>query len=207
MTTVEERQAALDALAAEINACTRCLLHQGRTKAVPGSGPVDAEIMFIGEGPGVNEDRQGLPFVGASGDLLDKMLQLIGLDRKAVFIANVVKCRPPGNRDPRSAEIKACESFLARQLELIDPKMIVTLGRFSMARWFPKEKISKIHGQAKKIDGRLCMPMFHPAAALRNPRLLPEVEADFKKIPDLIKQMDAMRDETPPEQMTQLSMF
>ncbi len=197
----------LEAIAEEVCQCTLCPLHKGRTHAVPGSGPATAEIMFIGEGPGANEDRQGLPFVGASGNLLDAMLQKIHLDRDKVFITNVVKCRPPGNRDPRKPEIEACKPYLERQIEALDPKMIITLGRFSMARWFPDGKITKIHGQAKKMDGRLIMPMFHPAAALRNPRLRPEVEADFQKIPDLIAKMDSMRDEEPPQEATQLSMF
>jgi DNA polymerase len=208
MTTVEERQAQLDALAAEVRACTQCPLHTGRTNAVPGAGPVVAEIMFIGEGPGFNEDQQGLPFVGASGKLLDELLQKIGLSRREVFIANVIKCRPPGNRDPRVPEIEACAPYLDRQIEIINPKMVVTLGRFSMAKWFPKTaKITQIHGQAKKIGGRLVMPMFHPAAALRNPGLRPDLEADFMKMPALINKMDQMRDEEPPEEATQLSLF
>jgi uracil-DNA glycosylase family 4 len=207
MTTVEERQAQLDAIAAEVSACTTCPLHLGRTRAVPGDGPVTAEIMFIGEGPGFHEDQQGLPFVGASGNYLDELLQSIGLHRSQVFIANVIKCRPPGNRDPRSGEIEACTAYLDRQLEIINPKMVVTLGRFSMAKWFPRGKITRIHGQARKIDGRLYVPMFHPAAALRNPKLRDDVEADFKRIPELLARLDEMRDDSPPEPAKQLSLF
>ncbi|MBN1286080.1 MAG: uracil-DNA glycosylase [Anaerolineae bacterium] len=207
MTTVEERQAALDAIAGEIRACTLCPLHEGRTNAVPGSGPVNAEVMFIGEGPGATEDEQGLPFVGASGRLLDELLNMIGMKRDQVFIANVVKCRPPGNRDPRTSELTTCAPYLDRQIELIDPKMIITLGRYSMARWFPEGKITQIHGQAKKIEGRLIMPVYHPAAALRNPSWRPQLEADFKQIPALIRQIGTIKDEEPPEEATQLSLF
>ncbi|HQE19731.1 MAG TPA: uracil-DNA glycosylase, partial [Aggregatilineales bacterium] len=156
----------LEQIAAEVAVCTRCPLHRGRTKAVPGEGSPNADIMFIGEGPGYHEDRQGRPFVGASGSFLTEMLEGIGLRREDVFIANVVKCRPPGNRDPEPHEIQACSAYLDRQIALIDPKVIVTLGRFSMAKWFPTARISRIHGQARKINGRLIVPFFHPAAAL-----------------------------------------
>lgn len=207
MSNIEERQATLDALAEEIKSCTLCPLHEGRTHAVPGSGPVSAEVMFIGEGPGANEDEQGLPFVGASGRLLDEMLQMINLSRDEVFITNVVKCRPPGNRDPRRGEVEACKPYLDRQIELIDPKIIITLGRFSMARWFPDGRITKIHGETKKFGGHLVMPVYHPAAALRNPKWRPELEDDFKKIPDLIQKFDTIKGEDPPEQATQLNLF
>ncbi|GAB4465860.1 MAG: uracil-DNA glycosylase [Anaerolineae bacterium] len=207
MSNTDERRAELEAVAQEVHACTRCPLHQSRTNAVPGSGPVTAEIMFIGEGPGFYEDQQGLPFVGASGKFLDELLQGVGLERRNVYITNVVKCRPPGNRDPRPDEIEACAGYLDRQIALIDPKMIITLGRFSMAKWFPNGRITQIHGQARKIGGRLYMPMFHPAAALRNPKLRPEVEADFSKIPELLKEMANLRDDAPPDQAQQLSLF
>ena len=207
MTTDPERQAQLDAIAAEVNVCVKCPLHKARTKAVPGSGPVTAPIMFIGEGPGFHEDQQGLPFVGASGKYLDDLLQGIGLNRTEVYITNVVKCRPPGNRDPRPDEIDTCADYLDRQIALINPKIIITLGRFSMAKWFPNAQISKIHGQPKKIGGRVYLPMYHPAAALRNPKLLAEVEADFKKIPDILKEMATLRDDSPPPAAQQLSLF
>jgi uracil-DNA glycosylase family 4 len=132
----------LQALAAEITQCTKCLLHRGRTKAVPGEGPANSEIMFIGEAPGFHEDQQGRPFVGAAGKFLEELLESIGLKRQDVYIANVIKCRPPGNRDPLPEEIEACEPYLDRQIELIQPRMVVTLGRFSMARAFPRARIS-----------------------------------------------------------------
>ena len=186
--TVEQRQTALNAIASEIAVCTKCPLHVGRTKAVPGAGPITAEIMFIGEGPGFNEDKQGLPFVGQSGHFLEQLLTLIGLTRNDVFITNVVKCRPPENRDPEPLEIDTCTSnYLFRQIELINPKVIATLGRFSMGLFFPKAKITQIHGQPKKENGRVYLPLFHPAAVLRNMAVLkPQAEADFKKIPQLL---------------------
>src|SRR5260221_2527554 len=176
--TLEKRTATMEALAAEIKVCKKCPLYEGRTHAVPGAGPINADIMFIGEGPGYNEDKQGLPFVGNSGHLLEEFLALIGLDRSQVFIGNVVKCRPPGNRDPMPAEVETCTSnYLFRQIEAINPKVIVTLARFSMALLLPKGKISQIHGQPKKEKGRYYLPLFHPAAILRNMSLKPQAEA------------------------------
>jgi DNA polymerase len=167
--TVEEREEALARIADEIVACTRCELHKTRTKSVPGEGPADARIMLIGEAPGWNEDQQGRPFVGAAGRFLEELLASAGMTRDEVFITNVVKSRPPGNRDPLPDEIAACAPFLERQIEVIDPDVIVTLGRFSMARWFPGERISRIHGQPKRVGRRLIVPMYHPAAALHQP--------------------------------------
>jgi DNA polymerase len=163
--------------------------------------------MFIGEGPGFHEDQQGLPFVGAAGEFLEELLAMIGLKRDEVFIANVIKCRPPGNRDPRANEIEACRGFLDRQISLIRPLVIVTLGRFSMARYFPNAKISHIHGQPRKIDGILYYPMYHPAAALHQPSLRPEVEDDMARIPDLMARIDEFPDSPPQEQVTQLNLF
>ncbi len=204
----------LEQVAAEVAACTRCPLHRGRTNAVPGEGSPNADIMFIGEGPGYHEDRQGRPFVGASGNFLTEMLEGIGLRREDVFIANVVKCRPPGNRDPEPHEIQACSAYLDRQIALIDPKVIVTLGRFSMAKWFPTARISRIHGQARKINGRLIVPFFHPAAALHQPTLRQAVEEDFRKLPGFVAQVMAERgpddteeDDPPGEAFEQLSLF
>ena len=198
----------LEKIAKEVSSCQKCPLHQGRTNAVPGEGRPDADILFIGEGPGFHEDRQGLPFVGASGKFLDAMLGSIGLKREDVFIANVVKCRPPSNRDPQPDEIDACRSYLERQIELINPKVIVTLGRFSMARYFPDAKISKIHGQPKQVGKRLVIPMFHPAAALHQPKLRDTVEEDFARIPKLIEQMgDEGGDESIPDEPEQLRLF
>jgi DNA polymerase len=142
--------------------------------------------MFIGEGPGFHENEQGRPFVGAAGNFLEELLETIGLKREDVFIGNVVKCRPPSNRDPLPDEIEACSSYLQRQIEAIDPKVIVTLGRFSMARYFPDAKISQIHGQAKEINGRLIVPMYHPAAALHQPSLRDVVKEDFAMLPGMI---------------------
>ena len=170
----------------EIADCPRCVLAKTRTRTVPGSGPLNADLMFIGEGPGAREDEFGLPFIGAAGRFLDELLNAIGLSRAEVYITNVVKCRPPGNRDPLPAETAACEDFLARQIELIDPTVIATLGRFSMARWFPDARISQIHGMASELDGRTIVPLYHPAAALRNGGLRPAMHADFARIRELL---------------------
>jgi DNA polymerase len=178
---------ALLTLAADIRRCDLCGLASVRTNAVPGAGPFTAEIMFIGEGPGFNEDVQGLPFVGQSGKLLDTLLAGINLNRSQVFITNVVKCRPPDNRDPWPDEMQICTStYLYRQIELINPKVIVTLGRFSMGLFFPNAKITAIHGTVKWQNGRAYLPMFHPAAILRNMGLKPQADADMAKLPGLI---------------------
>jgi DNA polymerase len=176
----------LQRVAAEVRVCQLCSLAAGRTQAVPGEGPAHAELMLIGEGPGQNEDKQGRPFVGASGQFLTTLIAAAGYKREEVFIANVVKCRPPQNRDPLPEEIGACAQYLDRQIALINPKVIVTLGRFSMARYFPGAKISAIHGQAKVIDGRTVVPMFHPAAALHQATLRPTLEADFARLKQII---------------------
>lgn len=178
----------LEQVAQEVSICTKCPLHRGRTHAVPGEGASTADIMFIGEGPGFYEDQSGRPFVGASGNFLTEMLNGIGLQRDDVFITNVVKCRPPGNRDPEGEEIAACSDYLERQIELINPKVIVTLGRFSMARWFPSARISRIHGQGRMIGGRMIVPFFHPAAALHRASLRQTVEEDFRKLPGFVEQ-------------------
>jgi len=200
-------KAELEALHRQIAACTQCILHQSRVKAVPGAGPPDAHILFIGEAPGFHENQQGLPFVGAAGKFLDELLEQIDMRREGVFITNVVKCRPPGNRDPEPAEIEACRPYLDRQIELIQPKMIITLGRFSMARYFTNAKISHIHGQPRKMEGVIYYPMYHPAAALHQPSLRRTVEDDILKIPDLLAQIDDLADSKPPEQAEQLSLF
>jgi DNA polymerase len=176
----------LQAVAAEVRACEACQLHASRKNAVPGEGPAASELMFIGEGPGFYENEQGRPFVGAAGKYLEELLGSIGLSREQVFIGNVVKCRPPGNRDPLPEEIQACAAFLERQIQAIQPEAIVTLGRFSMARFFPKARISDIHGQARIVNGRLVVAMYHPAAALHQPSLRREIEADFARLPELI---------------------
>ena len=166
--------------------CQKCALAEGRKNAVPGEGPANADLLLIGEGPGFNEDQQGRPFIGASGQFLNELLLEAGYKREEVFIANVVKCRPPGNRDPAPDEIAACAPYLERQIELINPKVIVTLGRFSMSKYFPGAKISAIHGQAKKINGRTIVAMFHPAAALHQPALRQSITDDFRKLKQLI---------------------
>ncbi|MCJ7676343.1 MAG: uracil-DNA glycosylase [Anaerolineales bacterium] len=176
----------LRAVAAEVRACEACQLHASRKNAVPGEGPAASELMFIGEGPGFHENEQGRPFVGAAGKYLEELLGSIGLSREQVFIGNVVKCRPPGNRDPLPEEIQACAAFLERQIQAIQPGVLVTLGRFSMARFFPKARISDIHGQARMVNGRLVVAMYHPAAALHQPSLRREIEADFARLPELI---------------------
>jgi uracil-DNA glycosylase family 4 len=204
---IDISQMSLKQLEETIRSCTLCPLHQGRTNAVPGEGPLNADIMFIGEGPGFHEDRQGRPFVGAAGQFLEELLDSINMTRDQVYIANVVKCRPPGNRDPLPAELSACEPYLERQIQLIKPRVIVTLGRFSMYRYFPGASITKIHGQAKRVGNTLVVPMFHPAAALHQPKWRPAVEADFKKLPGLIAEAGSFDDEASPPQAQQLSLF
>jgi DNA polymerase len=194
-------------VARAVHDCTRCSLHQGRTRAVPGEGPANAAIMFIGEGPGFNEDKQGRPFVGAAGKFLEELLYGIGFKREDVFIANVVKCRPPNNRDPEPDELAACKDYLDRQVELIDPKVIVTLGRFSMYRYFPGASITKIHGQAQRVGNRLVVPMFHPAAALHQPKWRPLLVEDFQKLPGYIQEAAAFSQEVDPSSATQLNLF
>ena len=169
----------LKQVAQEASVCQKCDLHFSRKNAVPGEGPANAEIMFIGEGPGFYENEQGRPFVGAAGKFLDELLSKIGMKRAQVFVANVVKCRPPGNRDPLPDELEACGDYLERQIQAINPQVIVTLGRYSMSRFLPNAKISNVHGQSMQIKGRLVVPMFHPAAALHQPSLRPLVEQDL----------------------------
>jgi uracil-DNA glycosylase family 4 len=199
---------ALADLAKDVSGCNRCLLAQGRTRAVPGDGPEDAAIMFIGEGPGFHEDQQGRPFVGAAGQFLDELLQSIELQRAEVYITNVVKCRPPGNRDPQPEEIAACQPYLDRQIALIKPKVIVTLGRYSMARAFPYEKISAIHGRPRKVGEIVYVPMFHPAAALHQPSLRKTVEEDFARLPGIVAELSQVEEAAaPPDEPQQLSLF
>ncbi len=206
-------EATLAQIAREVSVCQRCMLHHSRKLAVPGEGPVDAELMFIGEGPGFHENEQGRPFVGAAGKYLEELLAKINLQRDQVFICNVVKCRPPNNRDPLPDELAACSDYLERQIQVINPKVIVTLGRYSMARFLPNAKISDVHGQSYRIKGRLVVPMFHPAAALHQPSLKVSIERDFVHLPDLIAKIEEptkVEEEKPPEnksEPTQLSLF
>lgn len=172
---------------------------------VPGEGAEDAALLFIGEAPGWHEDQQGRPFVGPAGQFLDQLLASIGLRREEVYIANVIKCRPPQNREPLPAEIQSCRRWLDRQIEIIQPRMIITLGRYSLARYFPNESISKIHGKPRKIEDVICYPMYHPAAALHQGSLRPIVEADMLRIPQVLAQGREL-----PEHITesqQLSLF
>ena len=169
-----------------VNACTDCQLHAGRTNAVPGEGPDAAELLFIGEGPGFHEDRQGRPFVGPAGNFLEELLQSIGMTRDQVYIANMVKCRPPDNRDPVPSEIAACSKYLDRQIELLDPLLIVTLGRFSTARFIPGQSISRVRGRLRRVNGRHVFPIMHPAAGLRRQEMRAAIEEDFAKIPGLL---------------------
>ena len=189
----------------EIAVCRRCDLFKNATKAVPGEGPENAEIMFIGEAPGWNEDQQGRPFVGAAGKFLDQLFASIGIKREQVYITNVVKHRPPENRDPLPGEISACSIWLDRQLKLLHPRMIVTLGRHSMARFFPGKTISKIHGTAEKRDGIIYFAMYHPAAALHQQSLKSAIEKDMLKIPELLAQIQDPPE--PKQNPKQLSMF
>lgn len=197
----------LDELAQQIRVCQLCILSKSRKNAVPGEGPPHADIMFIGEGPGFHEDQQGRPFVGAAGKFLEELLENVGLKREDVYITNVIKCRPPGNRDPQADEIEACRPYLDRQIELIAPKMIVTLGRYSMERFFPGQQISRIHGQPRRIAGRVVVPMYHPAAGLHQPRWKSVIEQDFQKLPRLLKELERVDEQEPPPTAQQLSLF
>ena len=180
-------------IARDVSVCKQCILHKERRKAVLGEGPATAEIMFIGEGPGFHENEQGRPFVGAAGKFLDQLLEQAGLTRAEVWIGNVVKCRPPDNRDPLPEELAACDVHLEAQINAIRPSIIVTLGRFSMGKFIPGAKISSIHGQMRKFGDRFVIPMFHPAAALHQAALKPAIQADFAKLPELLKQARAAR--------------
>ena len=189
----------LTGLCHEISLCRDCELAEQRNKVVPGEGSENAEIMFIGEAPGFHEDQQGRPFVGPAGRFLDDLLNSIGLDRNKVYICNIIKCRPPGNRDPLPQEIEACRKWLDRQIEIISPQAIVTLGRHSMSKFFHGASISKVHGTAQKVDGRSCFAMYHPAAALHQQSLRRTIENDILKLPGLLVQADATKTEPEPK--------
>jgi uracil-DNA glycosylase family 4 len=202
----QDNHAALLELYKEISVCPDCELSTTRTHAVPGEGRPDAEIVFIGEAPGYYEDQQARPFVGPAGQFLDQLLASIGMKRQDVYICNVIKCRPPSNRDPLPKEIQACHKWLERQLELIGPKVVATLGRYSLAKYFPSEPISRIHGQERRVGDVLVVPMYHPAAALHQGSLRRTIETDFKKLPAILERArQAHEPEQPkepePEQM------
>lgn len=175
-------------ISSQVAVCTQCKLHHSRKKAVPGEGPHTAEILFIGEGPGFYENEQGRPFVGQAGKFLDELLDSAGYNRELVFITNVVKCRPPENRDPEADELAACSIYLDRQIVTINPHIIVTLGRISMSKFLPYARISLVHGQPTWVNGRLIVPMYHPAAALHQPSLKSTIIADFSALPKAIDQ-------------------
>jgi DNA polymerase len=196
---------ALAQLCEEIIACQDCELAKHRTKVVPGEGAEDAALLFIGEAPGWHEDQQGRPFVGPAGQFLDQLLASIGLRREEVYIANVIKCRPPQNREPLPAEIESCRKWLDRQIEIIQPQMIITLGRYSLARYFPNESIGKIHGKPRKLGGVIYYPMYHPAAALHQGSLRRTIETDMLKIPQILAQGKDLPQEAVESQ--QLSLF
>jgi uracil-DNA glycosylase family 4 len=197
--------------------CTRCALAQGRTQVVFGSGSPTADLMFVGEAPGFHEDKQGVPFVGAAGKLLSKLLEGIGITREDVFVANVLKCRPPGNRDPQPEEIEACEPHLWRQIELIQPKLIATLGNFATKLLSGRPNgITQVHGRPQDVtlggNSVTLYPIFHPAAALYTPRMLQVLEEDFARIPELLGRATAppvltVVESAPPEQPEQLGLF
>lgn len=201
----------------EVVVCEKCALYHSRKKAVPGEGPANSEIMFIGEGPGFYENEEGRPFVGAAGKFLDQLLAQAGLKRTDVWITNVVKCRPPANRDPLPEELAACNEYLERQMNSINPSIVITLGRFSMTKFMPGSKISAIHGQMRKIGERYVIAMFHPAAALHQSSLKPAILADFARLPQLLdearkglgRQTPRVREshEPPPESPKQLDLF
>ena len=196
-----------DTLEQQIHSCTLCTLSQKRTNAVPGEGSRTADIVFIGEGPGFYEDRDGRPFVGPAGQFLNELLLSIGLNRENVYITNMIKCRPPNNRDPLPGEIQACKPYLDRQLEMISPKIVVTLGRYSFARFFPHEPISKARGKPRNWNGRVVYPMYHPAAALHNPSLRSVIERDFKNLPSLLERAPDAPKQMDEEQVQQLGFF
>jgi DNA polymerase len=194
---------ALTELCDKIALCPDCDLSRGRNRAVPGEGPEDAEVMFVGEAPGFYEDQQGRPFVGPAGRLLEELLASIGLRRDQVYIGNVIKCRPPENRDPLPKEIEACRKWLERQIELIKPKVVVPLGRFSLAWFFPNEAIGRMHGQHRFRDGIYYLPMYHPAAALHAANMRRAIEEDFQKLPAVLEEArKGPKEEVPePQQM------
>ncbi len=196
---------ALSELNKEIERCQQCDLARYRTRVVPGEGAAEATIMFIGEAPGWHEDQQGRPFVGSAGHFLDELLISVGLKRGEVYIANVVKCRPPANRDPAPAEMQACRGWLDRQIELIRPKMVVCLGRYSTARFFPGESIGKVHGTARRQDDIIYYAMYHPAAALHQQSLRQAIEEDMQRIPQVLAEAEKVSEaKQPPEQLSLL---
>lgn len=196
-----------DELVQRIHSCRLCSLSEKRTQAVPGDGSTTADVMFIGEGPGFYEDRDGKPFIGPAGKFLDELLASIGLARRDVYITNMIKCRPPNNRDPLPGEIQACNPYLEKQIEIISPKVVATLGRYSFANFFPSEPISRARGKPRRWRNLTVYPMYHPAAALHNPRLRPVIEQDFKNLPALVESFSSVPEEAQADPVKQLSLF
>jgi DNA polymerase len=201
-------------IANEVSTCQKCALYKSRKLSVPGEGPENSEVMFIGEGPGFHENEQGRPFVGAAGNFLNELLAEAGLKRSDVWIGNVVKCRPPGNRDPLPEELSVCNEYLERQIAAINPRIIITLGRFSMGKYIPGAKISSVHGQMRRVGERFVIAMFHPAAALHQAALKPTILKDFSQLPKLLEQTrsslkrtEPVTAEEPKEHPKQLSLF
>lgn len=178
----------------EIKVCTKCDLCKTALKPVYGEGNINSEIVIIGEAPGATEDKIGKPFVGRAGKLLDTLLESINLNRNDIWIGNIIKHRPPNNRDPLPSEIKVCEPYLTRQLEIINPKLIITLGRFAMNYFYKEGKISKDHGKVIEINGRNIFPVYHPSAGFRNGRMLTSLKNDFVEIPAIIKKLNLKKE-------------
>ena len=203
--------AALDDLHQSIRACTDCPLHQTRTQAVPGEGSPQARVMFVGEGPGYQEDRQGRPFVGPAGHFLDELLASVGLKREEVFITNMVKCRPPNNRDPFPGEVGACNKYLVEQIASVHPQVIIPLGRHALANWFPSESISKVHARPRRVENLTVLPLYHPAAALHNEGLRETIKQDFQVLGRLLHEASpappSAEEKEEPSQGKQLSML
>lgn len=196
-----------DDLINRIKSCALCSLSEKRTQAVPGEGSLDADIMFVGEGPGFYEDRDGRPFVGPAGKFLDELLQSIGLRRETVYITNMVKCRPPNNRDPLPGEVSACRPYLDTQLEMISPEVIVTLGRHSFSKFFPSQSLTKARGRSQQWRNLTVYPIYHPAAALHNPRLRSVIVEDFSRLPDVVRSAREADREPEPAPTRQLNLF
>jgi DNA polymerase len=209
--TDAERTDALEAIAAEIRVCTRCRLHETRAHAVPGEGSPHTEVVFVGEGPGRDENQAGRPFVGASGRLLTEMIESLGWQREDVFITNVVKCWPPANRDPQPDEIAACAPFLRRQLEALDPAVVVTVGKHSLGTFMPGERISRVHGSARPADpatgarNAVVLAMYHPAFALYDGSNRQTLFDDIRGLPAEVLAARRRREEADPASVPQAS--
>ena len=204
---MSDNKDALAELNQQIAICPDCELSETRTRTVPGEGNPDTDILLIGEAPGYYEDQQGRPFVGPAGQFLEQLLGSIGLRRSDVYICNVIKCRPPQNQDPLPHQIKACDKWLQEQMRIIAPKMVVTLGRYSLAKFMPGQSISRIHGQARRVGSLLVVPMYHPAAALHQGGLRKTIEEDFRKLPAFLKEIVKDKETEPAPETQQMRLF